>query len=85
MNPIDVLEQLHEEAIGARDATIERLRGLLSDVLRWVVPCSDCDESGVEENGEDACRICGGYGFNVGGDIRDTVIDIRKELAKVTQ
>ena len=44
--------------------------------------CHYCNNSGIEpETIKDACRNCGGYGFNVGGDIRQHLIDADAALA----
>ena len=72
-------------AIAALEAQVERLRGLLVDVNECVVPCENCEETGNEPGTENACGTCGGYAFNVKGDIREVVIDIRAELAQVTK
>ena len=46
--------------------------------------CSYCAGKGIEPNTyEDACEVCGGYGFNPGGDIRQSRIDASALLAEL--
>ncbi len=61
----------------------ELLRALRM-VNEQMYPCEHCDESGVEPGSEaDACGVCGGYGFNPGGDIREAILEARVVLGKV--
>jgi len=58
----------------------ELLKALME--LCKTVPCENCNETGNEIGTEDACRICGGYGFNPDGDIREAIVQARAVIAK---
>lgn len=60
----------------------------LLDALKKVsdefYPCEMCEGTGNNlDDPESACRICGGYGFNPGGDIRQAIVEARTILDKV--
>ncbi len=61
-----------------------RQESLLQRVSNAAIPCNDCDETGIEPNTEDACVVCGGYGFRKSID-HEIIIDIRAELEQVTK
>jgi hypothetical protein len=66
-------------------------KSLQSDMVRALrtlneqfYACEPCEESGTEPGTDhDACRICGGYGFNPGGDIREAILEARVVLGKL--
>lgn len=49
-------------------------------LLTLTTDCEDCNGKGDIDG--DACRHCGGYGFNPDGDIRNNIIEARAILAK---
>lgn len=64
-------------------ARIAELEAILTPILDDVVECHRCLGTGkdiVDETG--ACHICGGYGFNPGGDIREHMLSIRKLMTE---
>lgn len=64
----------------------KRLVELLEQVNNCAEKCTACFGTGKiptqDDYTDDACGTCGGYGFNVRGDIREVVLDIRAELEK---
>jgi len=57
---------------------LNKANSLLEQVSNCAMPCKSCEETGKIIGTEDACEYCGGYGFNVQGDIREIVLDILK-------
>ena len=54
---------------------------LLKKIVTCKTECNDCDGTGIQpDTNNDACRYCGGYGFNVEGDIREYILDIERCL-----
>ena len=77
----DVTVELYEKAIKERDAEIAHLKTALKSVNEQVYKCNVCNGTGRDPvDDPDACRVCGGYGFNPGGDIREVILSIRALL-----
>jgi len=84
---LGALSKLYEndaQIIGRLMLTNVEAAMALESVSKEFYPCENCEETGVEIGTDgDACRVCGGYGFNPGGDIRDAFIQTRTILAKL--
>ena len=71
----DLVRVLAREAI-EQDSELEKY---LRKLIDCKAECSRCEGAGIEpETDNDACSCCGGYGFNVGGDIRQLVVDVEE-------
>ncbi len=63
---------------------MNELLDALKKVSAEFYPCETCEGTGNKlDDPESACRICGGYGFNPGGDIRQAIVEARTILDKV--
>lgn len=78
----DMTWQLHakidaqDKSIAALESAADELSKAAQRIVTQFKDCETCEGSGLDHDGESACRVCGGYGFNSCGDIRQDRLDL---------
>ena len=62
-----------EEALIKHMQYIKALTNAIKAIKKECQDCEDCNATGSEPNTANACRTCGGYGYNPRGDIREAI------------
>ena len=60
----------------ALETAADELSKAAQKIVTQFNDCDSCEGSGLDVDGESACAVCGGHGFNPCGDIRQDRLDL---------